>query len=262
MFQGDEADREWVRRVPERLVEAVDFLLAALRSGFGGDLRCVLLKGSALKGDFVPGYSDLDLHCFLSPEVMVGRAAPTPELAMRFQSAIGKLEPRDYGCNSFQLYFLNHERYPDGWAKPVPGSYVVIHGETPDGFGEVTREEYLEHARNALSRLPVTAAQLIERGIDKPDRSLPPILRLAGIELKQATYAAASLLTGDPLLIWTLPRQEVLSRLREASLPCLPELRATFAALEQWEELVADPDRVRVTLLSALRLLGELAKTK
>ncbi len=254
-------DRDWAQRVPVRLVEPIDLLLAALQGTFGADLRCVLLKGSAFKGDFIPGYSDLDLHSFLSPEVMIGRAAPTPELALRFQASIGKLEPRDYGCNSFQLYFLNWERYPEGWAKPVPCSYTVLHGELPVGFTDVTAEEYRRHAHAALARLPVTVAQLVERGIDKPDRSLPPILRLAGIELKQATYAAASLLTDDPLLIWTLPRHEVLARLSETDLPCLPELRATLAALEHWDELSGDPDQVRATLFAALRLLELLAKT-
>lgn len=252
-------EAEWAGRVPERLVEAVDLLLSALRDCFGETLRCVLLKGSTLKGDFIPGYSDLDLHSFLSPDVMVGRAAPRPELAMRFQASIGKLEPHDYGCNSFQLYFLNYESYPAGWAKPVPGSYVVLHGDLPPGFTDVTAHEYREHARAALARVPVIVAQLIERGIDKPDRSLPPVLRLAGIELKQATYAAASLLTDDPLLIWTLPRTEVLARLSEAQLPCLPELQATFAALERWDELVVDPNEVRATFLAALNLLLLLA---
>lgn len=255
-------EAEWAGRVPERRVEAVELLLAALRDCFGETLRCVLLKGSTLKGDFIPGYSDLDLHSFLSPEVMIGRAAPRPELAMRFQASIGKLEPRDYDCNSFQLYFLNYDRYPEGWAKPVPGSYVVLHGELPPGFTDVTADEYRAHAREALRRLPVAVAQLIERGIDKPDRSLPPILRLAGIELKQATYAAASLLAEDPLVTWTLPRPEVLVRLSEAQLPYLPELRAAFAALERWDELIADPDAVRATFLAALNLLASLANTE
>jgi hypothetical protein len=253
-------EREWTGRVPEKLVQAVDLLLPALKDCFGETLRCVLLKGSALKGDFIPGYSDLDLHSFLSPEVMVGRAAPRADLAMRFQASIGRLEPHDYDCNSFQLYFLNYERYPQGWAKPVPGSYLVLHGDLPPGFTDVSAEEYRRHAREVLGRLPVTIAQLIERGIDKPDRSLPPILRLAGIELKQATYAAASLRAQAPLEVWTLPRTHVLARLSESEMPFLPELQATFAALEEWQGLISDPNRMRATLLSALGLLGELSK--
>jgi hypothetical protein len=49
--------------------------------------------------------------------------------------------------------------------------------------------------------------------------------------------------------------------LSEAQLSCLPELRATFAALERWDDLVLDPNEVRATFLAALNLLDSLAST-
>ena len=243
--------------LPARTEEAARLLLAALQACFPDDLRGVLLKGSTIKGDFVPGYSDLDLHVFLRPEAMIAPRAPHPVAAMRFQAAIGGLDPREFGCNSFQVIFLDWSRYPEDWARPVPGSYQVLLGELPPGFTEVSAENYRRHARAGLARLDRAIAQLIERAVDKPDRNLPPILRLAGIELKGAVYSAATLITPDPLSVWRQPLWQVLDLLKP-QLDFQPALAACFYGLADWQHLRHQPERVRRTFIEILEALAAL----
>ncbi len=237
--------------------DAVPLLLPLLQSAFGECLRCVILKGSALKGDFIPYYSDLDLHAFLSADALLDGRAPRRELALALQAGLGRLRPSDYGCNSFQVSFLDWSSYPDDWARPLPGTYTVVHGVLPPGFTEVSAADYLPHCRAALQRLPGVTSSLLGRIADKPDSGLPPLLRLAGTELKAALYCALTLRTGDPDRAWRLPLGAALDELAPY-LAAGEALRAYFRAVRDWPTLVTDAGRVREALGWALECLEEL----
>lgn len=84
-----------------------------------------------MKGDFIPGYSDLDLHAFVDPEALISGRTPKLEYTLRFQEATGRLEPQDVRVSQFQIYFLRADRTMEDWTPPVPGSYVVVYGTPP-----------------------------------------------------------------------------------------------------------------------------------
>jgi hypothetical protein len=116
---------------------------------FGRQLRCGILKGSALKGDFIPHYSDFGVHLFVDPAAMQAVDVPRLDRALAFQAAFGQVDPRAYAVNACQVSFIAGGRYPDGWVKPIPGTYQVVYGEPPPGFAEADSADYVRSARVA-----------------------------------------------------------------------------------------------------------------
>ncbi|RKY00431.1 hypothetical protein DRP77_11490, partial [Candidatus Poribacteria bacterium] len=197
--------------IPESLREPIELIVESIKEVLGDHLRAIILKGSLVKGDFIPGYSDVDIHVLVDDEVMEGPRALRLEEALEVQRRIGKLRPQDYGVWGFQIFFLSAQNYPPDWSPPPPGGYVLLYGEIPEGMEE-TIEEQLRKARFSLIRIPGYISYLLERLVDKPDERLVEVVRLTGAILKAVLYNAASLLTGDPPSVWRMPVWDVLSR--------------------------------------------------
>ena len=177
--------------LPPKLRDALDRVVASCREAFGDALRCVILKGSALKGDFLFGYSDLDIHAFVDPDALVGDRTPTLDHALRFQEAIGDMAPRDAGASQFQVYFLRADRPPDDWTPAVPGSYAVVYGEPPPALTNWRDADFVGQAVRNLAGIPGEVLMLTGRILDKPDTSLAAYVRLAGTFVKGRAYSAA-----------------------------------------------------------------------
>jgi hypothetical protein len=64
-----------------RVDEVVAHILPALRTVFGVHLRAAIVKGSVIKGDFIPFYSDLDIHVFLESAALLDGATPRADSA-------------------------------------------------------------------------------------------------------------------------------------------------------------------------------------
>jgi hypothetical protein len=175
--------------------EAAAVIAEALRQVFGQHLQAVLLKGSVLKGDVLPFFSDLDVHALVRG-IGPGRAPPWSQ-AVAFQTHVGPLDPEAYGLSAFQVTFLDADRPDEPWVPPWPGTYEVLAGSMP-APGAVDATPYLQQAEAGLRALPRWAASVVRSFVDKPDRALPRHVRLAGAYLKGALYDAAIVLTRDP----------------------------------------------------------------
>ncbi len=222
--------------------EATRAIERAALNAFEGDVHAIILKGSALKEDFVPGYSDLDIHIYVSSRCMRGGREPRLENAIRFQRAIGALAPEDYGVSSFQIYFIDAENYPEDWSKPLGGTYELVYGSAIDDSEPV--EERLKKSREHLAAYADHIGTLVGRFVDKPDTEVPPLVRLAGAILKGAIYSAAAVTTEDPTVIVAKTVYDLLGVIEEGGVETRPA-RSFFSRIQDWAELKRDAERCR-----------------
>ena len=199
----------------EILSRAVDLVISACKTAFDHDLECVTLKGSAVRGDFIQGYSDFDFHVFLKSEAMDSERVPKIEGAMRFQKAFGDINPEDYGVSQFQIYFVNSERYPSDWIPAVEGTYKVFWGNLPSSARERDDSVYIRYAKKFLSSVEYDKQKMIERFVDKPNTRLPSVVRLLGATLKGHMYSVSVLLTSKPKFAFTFGLDKLIPLIEE-----------------------------------------------
>lgn len=163
-------------------------LLQNILDVFGGGVVAVLGKGSCFKGDFLPGYSDFDLHVFLDPAraPMLGPRAPALDRTVAFQRAIGPIRAEDYGAGALQISFVDAVDYPDDWTPPLPGTFTVLHGALPDSLPEPPPEAIRAQALAFFPRLRRDLRAHLHRIADKPDTRLAGAVRLLGTSVKPA----------------------------------------------------------------------------
>lgn len=180
-----------------------DRVAGALQEALGPALLGLIVKGSALHDDFIPGYSDLDMHAFVRDEVLAAPQALELGLALEVQAALARLDLDGHGVGSLQLYFIAwSEGYPTAWSRPWPGTYRVLHGTLPPGFEQVQAAEYRQRAHECLGLFPRWGQDLFRRVVNTPDAGLPGLVREVGAVLKPLLFVTASLVTGEPEGVW------------------------------------------------------------
>jgi hypothetical protein len=227
-------DRDLPPLDPDLQAAVTARVLAALRAVLGDALRGAILKGSAYKGGFIPGYSDIDIHVFCDAAVMDGPVAPRREVALALQVALGDIDPADYRANALQIFCLDADRYPDDWIPPPAGTYRVIAGVVPQAFHRPV--EIAEHRRHALAGLRRSIGiirALPGRIFDHPHGSLPGHIRRLGVEVKTLPYLAGALLHAAPERVWSMPWSEILALTEPVTWP-RGDLRAFAAGLHPW----------------------------
>ncbi len=227
--------------------DALPPLLAALRSTFGEDLRCVLFKGSAMRGDHIPYFSDLDIHAMV--DGVGDTRAPDWVRALTLQRAIGPVDAEAYEVGAFQVEFTPGERYPADWPVPYPRTYEVVDGAAP--FGPPSAEAHLAQAREQLDRVERDRDDLVRGVVDRNDRALGRPVRLLGTFLGGRLRAAAALLTGDPERAYTSTRAPLVHVVGEA-VGNERELLLFYALAKDWREVREQPEQLRAMFATGI----------
>ncbi|MEE9600712.1 MAG: hypothetical protein V3W22_03285 [Thermoplasmata archaeon] len=229
---------------------------AALQA-FEGGVSSIILKGSALTEDFIPGFSDLDVHVYVSSRYMRSERVPQLEQAIRFQRGIGDLRPERHGVSSFQIYFIDASKYPEDWSRPLPGTYRVVYGGSIDD--SASTEEHMERAHENLREYEGYIDSLIGRFVDKPDSALSGMVRLVGIFLKGAILSAATVAHRDPEISKRMSLQDLIASLGEKGLDLTTATRF-FSEVREWDSHLDNPERCRETFgvgIEALDVIKE-----
>ena len=216
-------------------------LIAAVQGTFGDLGQAILLKGSLFKGDFIPYFSDVDLHVFVQSAAMQGPMIPKLEYCLEFQARFGHLDPEEFGVSQFQVYFLDANDYPRNWTPPLPGTYRVIWGAIDIPLP--TEEFMYAQAHLYLRSLPFQVEGLMHRFIDKPNTGTAAMVRLLGVFLKPAAYTVATLLGYDPIKIWTKPLEKVLAIVEPAL--GINSWSQFYQAVQPWQNVREQPDMLR-----------------
>lgn len=161
----------------------------------------LILHGSALKGDPIPGCSDIDMQLYLSDAAFSENNSLPLALCIaihRELSTIPLAPFREIQCFAFR------NTIREDWLGPPPGSYLVLAGRLP--IPETSAEQLVElvHTKLRTIQLPVWYADaLLQVGpgeLDKRVRRLCP-------EVWPVARHLLTLQTADPIRVWNMPRR-------------------------------------------------------
>ncbi len=237
--------------------ELVERVLAAAQAAFGSYLKGAIVKGSAYKGGFIPGYSDFDLHVLVDGTVMEGPLTPRLEYAMELQVGLGGIEREPYRVSDVQVYAVQCDAYPEEWLAPLPGTFVSVYGEYPSEWERPSKARILERSHAYLAQLPTIRASSIRSFQDKSDRGLARPVRLLGTTVKPALYCGAALFGYDPIDVWTVRPLELVQWARRQGL-AMESYWEYLTSAGDWEAIRDDPDRLRTMWRSGIRALSDL----
>jgi Nucleotidyltransferase domain len=182
--------------VSDRLVEPVAsaFVRALPR------IITLVPYGSVVTGDFIEGFSDLDLVAVL----------PEP-LTIEDAIALQREMPEPDGVAYVQPTFHVQDR-PEPHL--VPGAFRVEIGELPDGF-VATEETLIRSGADVLRELPSLVADDARAWTGAIGEKRPRHVRLMVTRLKPAVRATLVTL-GEPVLeVWRAPWDDLVDRWRQ-----------------------------------------------
>lgn len=231
--------------------EIVEAAAAVYRSGFEDGFVGLVVHGSAVVGDAIPGCSDIDFQLMLTADAFGPDGVPPFEVALDVHRGLARIDLGPYAY--LQCYAYSSD--PDSGPRPgplVPDAFEVVAGEPV--FPTYDADGLLRSSRAAIERLPNALAGkakgLIQAGQERFERQI----RYTATEAWPAIRAALCFAGCDPLLAWRVPKRQAIELLAERA----PE--PGRLAAEYHRTLVAyfEFDHEVETGLNSLRIAADL----
>jgi hypothetical protein len=172
----------------------------------------LLAHGSAVKGGYIRGCSDIDLQLYLAEDAFSVHGQLPLEVALAIQGDLAQIDPAPF--RYIQCYAEHLARAP-GQVGPIPGAYAVLGGRLP--IAEATAHELQDAARAALTRLDPYPAYIAKDLLHYGDGRLERTVRYACTDVWPVLYHVLVLQHADAGYVWGLPKPDAISLLPQAS---------------------------------------------
>lgn len=197
------------RLVPEahRVAQAVAAIYWKHTQPWFVGLACF---GSAVRGDVVPGVSDIDFHLYLQPSIFLaadGHQNILPlELGLAIFRDLAQVNPAPFRYIDGSA---ETDHLPEGHIGPIPGNYHLLAGALP--YPEATNAQVKMVAQQELNRLKplpsFVSEALLQYGTGRGD--LSHTVRQLCQTVWPVIYHVASLQQEDALTAWRLPKNHL-----------------------------------------------------
>lgn len=244
---------------PTRAEALGQHMLDIASAVFADSMTGMIVKGSAIKGDFIPYFSDFDVHIFADSRVMRGPLVPDISIAIPFQERFASIDVEGWQVSQIQVMIIDGDNPPPEWVPPLPNSYRVLAGSIPPAYQHVEPDELRIKAAQNLHGYSSWVDTLLGRIVDKPDHQLADSVRLAGTIMKAGLYEAAIVLGDDPIAVWNSSLQEILDTVEPQIFDDQPASRY-YQRAWNWREVRADGAVLRPMLFNALTALDTLSR--
>ena len=188
------------------------------------DFVGLIVHGSALKGGFIPGCSDIDLQLYVTPAAFAEGHLPFA-LTVAIHRDLAHIDPAPF--RYIQCYAFSTERR-EGWVGPVPGAYHVVSGRLP--VPEATAAELADRARASLAALEDVPSYLADGLLDHGEHRLERRVRLICTDVWPALFQLLIVRGADPIATWSLTKQQAIGEM-PADTPPGVAIRAFYDAL-------------------------------
>lgn len=170
----------------------------------------LVVHGSALKGGFIPGCSDVDFQLYLEDSAFTAQSQLPLKLALTIHRDLAKIDPSPF--RYIQCY-PQPTNLPEGYVGPIPGAYQLLDGRLP--VPETTQEQLQVAARKALTELiPVPlfiTGELLDHGSGRLSRKI----RLLVTKIWPTLYQVLALQEDDAIHAWNQTKEQAIELLPE-----------------------------------------------
>jgi hypothetical protein len=172
----------------------------------------LLAHGSAVKGGYIPGCSDVDLQLYLADDAF----DPRGQLPLSLGLAVRRdLEPIDTAPFRYVQCYARDCRPQAGWVGPIPGAYHLVAGRLP--IPEATTAELRASAARALAVLDPFPSHIMGRLLGHGSERLARSLRLLCTQVWPVLYQVLALQAPDAVAVWNLPKDRAIAALPPAT---------------------------------------------
>lgn len=176
-----------------------------------GDFVGLIAHGSAVKGGFIAGCSDIDFQLFLRDGAFTAEGHLPLERSVDLHRDLARIDPEP--ALYIQCLALG-SALPARRVGPVPGAYRVIAGVVP--IAEATVAELRGSAVEHLATLRDTSA-LVDGLLDHGEDRLARLVRGLCTWVWPALYELLIVQGAEPIATLNLPKTEALERLNPGS---------------------------------------------
>lgn len=172
----------------------------------------LLIHGSALKGGFIPGCSDIDLQIYLRSAAFTVYGQLPLAICSAIQRDLARIDP--YPFQYIQGRMLSPLPRPE-YVGPIPGAYHMLTGQLP--VPEASEADLQRSARKNLSTIDETIAYYCKGLLEHGSGRLERLVRFLCTDLWPTLYQLLTIQEQDGLRIWRLPKPAALALLRQES---------------------------------------------
>ena len=221
---------------------------AVYRRHSGRDFIGLLLHGSALKGGFIPGCSDVDFQLYLDQAAFADAGQLPLKQCLAIQRDLARIDPTPF--RYIQCAALSSE-LPPAFLPPVAGTYLLLAGRLP--VAEATEEQIAQAAHHALQTLvpvpPFVVGNLLEHGAGR----LAAAIRLLCTWVWPTLYHVLVLRQASGA-VWRLAKGEAIALLTsDGELGSAP--RAFYAAVRAYYPAETSLDAALAVIEQGVRVL-------
>ncbi|MGD8627112.1 MAG: hypothetical protein PVF47_10740 [Anaerolineae bacterium] len=172
----------------------------------------LLAHGSAVKGGYIPGCSDVDLQLYLADDAF----DPRGQLPLALGLAVRRdLEPIDTAPFRYVQCYARDCGPRAGWVGPIPGAYHLVAGRLP--IPEATAAELRASAARALAVLNPFPSHIMGRLLGHGSERLARSLRLLCTQVWPVLYHVLAVQAADAVAVWNLTKEQAIAALPPAS---------------------------------------------
>lgn len=166
----------------------------------------LLVHGSALKGGFIPGCSDIDFQLFLDEYAFEGRGSLPVATCLAIQRDLAQIDPAPFRCIQGKAFSAV---LPSDHTGPVPGAYLLLAGKLP--VADATKEQLWESARSRIRTLSALPAYLAPSLLQHGKGRLAWHIRWLCTDVWPTVYQVLVLQGHDPFSVWSLPKSQAIA---------------------------------------------------
>lgn len=206
----------------ERISHAV---VEVMRKHLGAALIGLVVQGSAVKGGFIAGCSDIDYILYVEDAALNETNKLPAKLCLAIHRDLSSIDVRPFRYIQCSVLSSETNRY----LGPIPGSYRLLAGRLL--VPEATDDQIYDDAVRSLNGLNPERAfdthGLLDHGEDRIERCT----RLMCTVVWPVAFQLLTVIHKDGTRVWNLPKQEAVSLL--SAVPAVAEEITSFHAAVQ-----------------------------
>lgn len=191
----------------------------------------LLVHGSALKGGYISGCSDVDLKLFLRPEAFSESGHLPLEVGTAIHRKLALLDPAPFAYIQCYPVASSGRADAEGWVGPIPGAYHMLAGSLP--VPEATREQVVQAADRWIERLATHWFNHSDELLQHGDGHLERRVRYVCTEVWPTLYHFVARRASDPFRVWGMPKQEAINQI-SADSPLRPAIEAFLMSVRHY----------------------------